>query len=162
VGSLGFDDMMDLLERVVEDEKKKVDERALEDIYDVAEGCPRQALVILDQIINLDIRRQRRAVKAWQFETKQVVELCRALLALQSWGSVKKILSQLDTGEDPERIRRAVIGYMSAVALNSDNAGKVAAASKVFEAFRAPLYDSGKPGLVFACWNAVGEADIPY
>jgi DNA polymerase III gamma/tau subunit len=160
VGLLNFDPLMNLMERIVEDQNKEMDERALEEIYDVSEGCPRQALVILDQVINLDPRRQRRAVKAWLFETAQTIELCRALFGQQSWGSVKRILKQLD--EDPEKVRRAVIGYMSAVAINDESPIKAKTAAGVFEAFRAPFYDTGKPGLVFACWNAVEGADFPH
>ena len=160
VGLLDFDDMMDLLEDVVKKEKKEVDERALDEIFLKSEGCPREALVILNQIIDLDIRRQRRAVKAWKGEEAQVIELCRALLNLQAWGSIQRILAGIE--EDPEKVRRAVMGYMSAVALNDKSPSKAGVAADVFEAFRLPFYDTGKPGLVFACWNAVKEGDIPH
>lgn len=160
VGLLGFDDLMDLMEKIAADEGKEVDEKALVDIYDAAEGCPRQALVILDQVINLDVRRQRRAVKAWKGQEAQVIELCRSLFAGESWGKVQGILKGIE--EDPEKVRRAVMGYMSAVAINDKSPSKGATAARVFEAFRLPFYDTGKPGLVFACFNAVKDEDIPY
>jgi DNA polymerase III gamma/tau subunit len=160
VSLLDFDDLMDLMEKIADDQNKKVDERALEDIYDAAEGCPRQALVILDQVINLDIRKQRRAVKAWKGQEAQVIELCRALFAGEAWGKVQGLLKGID--EDPEKVRRAVIGYMSAVAVNEKNSTRIGYAAQVYEAFRLPFYDTGKPGLVFACWNAVKDEDIPY
>lgn len=160
VQSLAFDPLMDLMEDIAEKEGKEVDERALEDIYDISEGCPRQALVILDQVIDLDIRKQRRAVKAWKGQEAQVIELCRALFNLQPWGQIQGILKGIE--EDPEKVRRAVMGYMSAVALNDKSPTKTGVAAGVFEAFRLPFYDTGKPGLVFACWNAVKNEDIPY
>jgi DNA polymerase III gamma/tau subunit len=158
VGPLDFDPLMDLMERVADNENKEVDERALEDIYDAAEGCPRKALVILDQIINLDMRRQRRAVKEWSFESRQTIELCRALLQQQPWPVVQGILRDLEG--DAEGVRRAVIGYMSAVALKDPSPNKADFAAQVFESFRLPFYDTGKPGLVFACWDVVKDVDI--
>jgi DNA polymerase-3 subunit gamma/tau len=161
VNLLDFDPLMDLMERIVEDQsKQEVEEDVLEEIYDVAEGCPRQALVILDQIINLDPGRQKRAVQAWKFETAQVIELCRALFNQAAWSIIQEILRGID--EEPEKVRRAVIGYMAAVASNEKRPSKAHTASMVFEAFRLPFYDTGKPGLVFACWNAVEGGDIPH
>jgi DNA polymerase-3 subunit gamma/tau len=157
---LDFDPMMDLLEMVTNREQKEVDARALEDIYDASDGCPRQALVILDQIINLDYRRQRRAVKSFKLETTATIELCRALFAQESWGSIQRILTGLN--DDAEKTRRAVMGYMSAIAMREQSPAKVAIAVKIFDAFRLPFYDTGKPGLVFASWHAVNDGEIPH
>jgi DNA polymerase-3 subunit gamma/tau len=63
VNKLSDDDVAQLIERTAERENKSVDDEVVTDIMIASEGCPRQAMVILDQIIDLDPRRQRRAIK---------------------------------------------------------------------------------------------------
>ena len=89
-----------------------------------------------------------------------MIELCRALFNQAAWPSIQGIIRELD--EDPEKVRRAVIGYMNAVAMNEKSPSKAHTAARVFEAFRLPFYDTGKPGLTFACWNAIEGGDIPH
>jgi hypothetical protein len=82
------------------------------------------------------------------------IELCRALLNHKSWKEVAGILSGLK-GEDPEQIRRAVLGYCQAVLLgNRPNP----IAATVMQEFIEPFYNTGFPGLVFACYCALEEA----
>ena len=50
-------------------------------------------------------------------------------------------------------MRRAVLGYCSAVLLSGDEPK----AFVVMDAFRAPTYDLGWPGIVMACYEIVGE-----
>jgi len=158
VTQLSFQQIEGLLIKVAVDEKKIVEHDTIADIAEAADGCPRQALVILDQIIDMDSRRQRRAVKNYLIGEKQTIELCRALFNQSNWPTVQKILRELK--EEPESVRRAVIGYMSAVALKESDPGKVKTCIQVFNAFRHNFFDNGKAGLTFACWEATHERDI--
>ena len=161
VTKLSDDQIAGLIERTAEEEGKSVDNEVVTDILIAADGCPRQAMVILDQIIDLDPRRQRRAIKSYIGQEAATIELCQALLNSQPWAVVQDILKGLE--EEPEKVRRAVIGYMAAVAVKSDrNMKKVRRAAEVFAAFEKPFYDTLKPGLVFACYKAVEGKDIPF
>jgi len=80
----------------------------------------------------------------------QVIELCRALIKQESWNRVNKILTGLKD-QDPENIRRAVLGYCQAILLKDKND----IAGLVMENFIDPFYNSGFPGLVFACYKTI-------
>ena len=164
VNPLVDSDMIELIERTAEEEDKQIDDEVVTDVMIAADGCPRQAMVILDQIIDLDPRRQRRAIKSFIGHEAATLDLCQALLRGDAWGRIQSILN--DLGDEPEKVRRAVIGYMSAVALKADETKKgmrkVVKAAEVFNHFEKAFYDSGKPGLTFACWKAVAGDDIPY
>lgn len=152
VNPLSDKDMQGLIERVFTAEEKPIDEEVIYDIIEVADGCPRQALVILDQIIDMDPRRQRRAVRDYVTNEAKTIELCRALLNNRSWQEIQGILSDLT--DDPEKVRRAVIGYMSAVAIKEKRAQIVINAAAVYQCFNTNYFDTGKAGLVFSCYNA--------
>jgi DNA polymerase-3 subunit gamma/tau len=158
VVQLSYQQIEGLVSRVADAEGKQVDDEAIQDIAEAADGCPRQALVILDQIIDMDTRRQRRAIKSYLVGERQTIELCRALFNQANWPTIQKILRDLK--EEPESVRRAVIGYMSAVAMKESSPRKVENCAAVFNAFRYNFFDNGKAGLVFACWEAICEKDI--
>jgi len=158
VDLLSDNDMKGLIERVFTAEEKPIDEEVVFDIIEVADGCPRQALVILDQIIDMDPRRQRRAVRDYITNEAMTIELCRALLNRQSWPNIQDILADLT--DDPEKVRRAVIGYMSAVTIKERNPQVISQAAKVYNCFSTNYFDTGKAGLVFSCWSAIKDEDV--
>ena len=55
----------------------------------------------------------------------------------------------IENKPDYEQIRQTVLGYVSAVALNSVVANKKA--MLIYECFKEPFYTAGKAHLVFAC-----------
>lgn len=163
VEPLSDKDMIRLISEVVQAEinegklnAKYVDESIMREIALAADGCPRQALVILDQIIDLDPRRMRRNVKSFRADERAAIELCRAMIKGSSWGIVKDIIA--GNPDDPEKVRRAVIGYMTAILLKGTNAD----AYRIYKAFERPFYDNGRPALIIAAYRAVMNEDIPY
>jgi hypothetical protein len=119
-----------------------VDKDAVAQICEVADGCPRQALVLLEKhIANPDA-----PIEALNQDSKEIIDLCRVLLKRQSWTTVRKVLTELK-GQDHEDIRRAVLGYATAVMLKEDNAQ----ALLLLDVFKEPFYNSGWPGVVWAC-----------
>lgn len=140
-----------LVEYVLEEEGvDDVDDDAIKAIVATAEGCPRQAMVTLDQIIDLDPDEMVGAIKAFKTSEKQTIDLCRVLLN-GNWAKTIAIVKELD-GE-PESVRRAVIGYMAAIlikqkSLDSKIAGQ---AMLVLDCFSENFFNTGKPGLVKAC-----------
>lgn len=150
VGTLPENRIVRMLEGVVEKEKKVVPKQVLEHIAVICQGHPRRALVALDKVIDLPEEKMMRAVEQSQEEESQVIDLCRALMERKKWAEVAKILKGLKD-QEPEQVRRAVLGYCSSVLLNKESPQ----AYLVMERFMKPLYDTGFPGLTLACYEAL-------
>ena len=120
-------------------------------------GSPRQALVLLGKILHLPEDEMLKAAEKSAEEESEVIELCRMLMNKdQTWQRISKIIKGID--QEPESVRRAVLGYFSAVLLGNSKHNRRAAG--IIECFLDPFYDSGKAGLVLSCWQACD--DIPF
>lgn len=143
--------MFRLLRGISRKEGFTVKKEVLDQIVQDSMGLPRNAINILEQVLNTPEDRQIEVAKQTAEKQSQIIELCRILMApKRSWNSVKVILEGLKT-EEPETIRRVVLGYCSAVLLRSPN--DMAAA--IIEAFWEPTYNIGFPGVVFACYSII-------
>ncbi len=141
-----------LLKDIVKKEKADVTDDVIDKVISVAEGSARNALKILDSVLKLETEeKQLEAVQSGTYE-RQSIELCRALLSPKcSWPEVARILQGID--EEPETMRRMILGYMSAVMLKGGkNLDRVHSVMKCME---FNFFDTGKPGLVSACYQAV-------
>jgi len=148
-------EMKTLLKRVLKKERVNIAAEVTDRIVEIADGSAGQALKLLDMVI--DIRNVRKAIAALQSASSSeddVATLCRALLAENmnesaQWKRIAQIIKSLDA--DPESVRRAVLGYMQSVLLNSGNFR----AYTVMESFSKNFYDTGKPGLSMACFYCI-------
>jgi DNA polymerase III subunit gamma/tau len=151
VRTLTEKEMKRLLRRVVTAENETLDKEVYEQIIQDSMGHPRNALQILSQVLAVDgSKRLKVAKKAAETQSK-TIELCRALVKKEPWHIVAGILNGLKE-EDPESIRRAVLGYCQAILLGKNPDPSVA---EVMQEFIEPFYDSGFPGLTFACISAL-------
>ena len=150
VGTLPENRIVRMLEGVVEKEGKTIPKQVLEHIAVICQGHPRRALVALDKVIDLPEEKMMRAVEQSQEEESQVIDLCRALMERKKWVEIAKILKGLKD-QEPEQVRRAVLGYCNSVLLNKESPQ----AYLVMERFMRPLYDTGFPGLTLACYEAL-------
>ena len=141
--------IMKYLTKLAEEDEAEVSEEAIENIVDSADGSVRDALNIYDQIKILPLESQTKAVEKIQKDTKQAIELFRVLLKAKSWNEVYPILAKVE--DDPEKVRRAGLGYFSAVLLKGDNQR----CALLIEAFKDNFYDSGKAGLTLACYQGI-------
>jgi len=152
VQSLDKPELIELAEEVLESEGilEDVDEDVVEALVSSADGCPRQLLVNLDQIIDLEPDEMKDAINSLRESKQQTIELCRALLK-DKWVDVSEVLSGLK--EDPERVRQAVNGYMSSILLKQKNLDNDISkrAALVLDCFSENFYSNGRPGLVKAC-----------
>lgn len=141
-------DMTALLQTTAEKEGKTLSEEVLARLVEYACGSARKALVLLNQVINIEgDEAQLDAIASSDSKTK-AIELARALLQKAPWAEVAAILKDLD--EEPESLRRMVLSYASNVLLGG---GKAAPrAFLLCDVFQHHFYDSGKPGLVTACY----------
>jgi DNA polymerase III gamma/tau subunit len=124
----------------------------LKEIARVSDGCPRQALVLLDSVIDLEDEKKALAiVSASILSENNSLELCRALLHKSSWKEIAEIVSSLQ--DEPEKIRYAILTYFSKVLLDPKN--KVALlerSSMIIDLFSESFIYSGKAGLVNALY----------
>jgi DNA polymerase-3 subunit gamma/tau len=139
-----------LLRVIVKREKESLAPEVFEQIIQDSQGHPRNALQILDQVLGVPPEKRLELAKRVAEQQSQVIELCRALLTPTGWRKVARILSELKE-EDPEGVRRAVLGYCNSVLLGGENDR----AGMVMEEFIEPFYSSGWPGLTFACYKII-------
>ena len=143
-----------LLEKLVMDtavlEQKPVDKAVAVKIASIAEGSGRAALVMLHQVIGLPGKDaqlnglEKVDVAATGFNIAQ------ALLKKVEWKEVAAMLKQAED-QDPEAIRRVVLGYMQSVLRGG---AKNKRAWDIIECFRPNTFDIGMPGVVASCFEA--------
>ena len=81
VKSLTQSQLVQLVQQVLDSEgEEAVGEDVINAIAEAADGCPRQALVTLDQVIDLEPEEMLAAVGVSEQTKKQVYELCNKLL----------------------------------------------------------------------------------
>ena len=143
--------MFGLLRSVVKAEGESIPKVVYEQITQDSFGLPRNALQILDQVLRVEPEKRLEVVRHSAEQQSQSIELCRALLRKEtSWKFVQNILNGLKE-QEPESIRRHVLGYAQAVLLKSDNER----AGLVLEEFVDNFWNSGFPGLVYACYSVI-------
>uniref|UniRef100_A0A6M3IMT9 Putative DNA polymerase n=1 Tax=viral metagenome TaxID=1070528 RepID=A0A6M3IMT9_9ZZZZ len=156
VDYLKDDEIRKLITAVIKEEEGNVPDKIIKEIADCAEGTPRVALIILGQVINLPPKSMLSAIDPFvdgEFDAN-TIDLCRGLNSKASWEVVSDIV--LKVKDDPERIRRGVIGYFRKVILNTKVvSNKTDYAAFIIDCFRDNLYSSGLPGLSLQCYNAL-------
>ena len=141
--------MLKLLMSVVKKEGEVVEKVVLEQIIQDGMGLPRNSLQILNQVLSVPEEHRLETAKKAAEKQSQSIELCRALLENASWKKVSRILSELQ--DDPEGIRRHVLGYCNSIMLKGDNKQAIV----VMEQFEEPTYNIGMPGITLACYRCI-------
>lgn len=150
VKSLSENQMMGLLRGVVREENENLQKVVYDQIILDSMGLPRNALQILDQVLRVEMDERLEVAKRSAEKQSQSIELCRALIGRNGWKRIASILEGLKD-QEPESIRRHVLGYAQAVLLKEENDQ----AAAVIESLLEPLYDIGFPGLVYACYSTI-------
>jgi DNA polymerase-3 subunit gamma/tau len=149
--------MFYLLKRTARAEKKKISEKVLDRIIDLADGSGRKGMKLLNKVLFLeDEADQVSALKDGGSEDAQeTIDFCRALFQKNpSWASVKEVLAKVDMSE-PENIRYAVLGYANAILMKSGKVNGMAVAA--LEAFSEPTYNTKKFGITLATLNYLAD-----
>lgn len=150
VKPLDEEEMEEFLHEIIEAEEKEVPQAIIEHIVEASQGLPRQAIRILERVIDLPAKQMLASAQQTAETEAQTIDLCRALLNPKvKWSEIAKILSTI-TGE-PESIRYAVLGYCNAILLKGDNKR----AYLVMSCFTEPYYNLSKSGLTLSCYEAV-------
>jgi len=150
VQKLSQREMTGLIRRVTKAEDETLLKPVYEQIIKSADGHPRNALQLLTKVLGAEPENRIEIAQHHEEEEAESIELCRALLNQKSWGTVSAILSKLQK-QEAETVRRVVLGYCKSVLLKGDNT----TAGLIMGEFIDPFYDTGFPGLVFACYSVV-------
>jgi DNA polymerase-3 subunit gamma/tau len=153
LNTLDDDEMDKLLVRTLKKEKKILKQEVIDEIIQSAQGRPRKALTVLEKVIVLEEEEQQlKCAKEDSLDEGQVKELCYLLLKKSPWKKVSAELKKLKK-EQPETIRRAVLGMMSGALLDGwgfkfqNDPGYV-----MSWFYDKSTYDSGFSGIVFCCY----------
>lgn len=152
VSPLNENQMISLLRTTVKLEGRSLPKIVYEQIAQDSLGYSRNALQILEQVLQVDPEHQLEVAKKSAEQQSQTIELCRALFKKAPWKAVATILSGIKD-QDPETIRRQVLGYSQVVLLKEDNVQ----AGIILESFMEPFFNSGFPQLVLACYSVVKQ-----
>ena len=130
-----------LLNNTLEKLKKELSDEIFFGIIDAAEGSPRKALVILEQVLSLVNEKEQLSIIQQAAIKQDVFDLCRHLIRGGEWKDILKTYQKVPPSE-PETLRRAILGYVK----NSLTRGG-SVCDKAFilgSAFRRPYFDSGE------------------
>lgn len=150
VKTLSDSEMKKLLKQIARKEGESLELDVLEQIVMDSNGHPRNAINVLEKVLSVEPEQRLESAQTTALEMSQSLELCKALLNNSNWKQIKAILKGLQ-GQEPETIRRHVIGYASAVLINNENDK----AGLILEMFIEPFYNSGFPGLTLACYLVI-------
>lgn len=161
VKSLTDTDMKRFLVRAAKEEGIQVPEPVRQRIIELAAGSPGQALSYLETVAplcvgELDADGLKEALSTLKEADEGSKDLAKALLNGASLDHIVQILKNCqEAKEDPESLRRGVLGYATAALLNGwDKQGRAVGILQVFSA--GTTYDSGFPCLVAMAMTAGG------
>jgi DNA polymerase III gamma/tau subunit len=145
---LNNDCLDQLIRMTCSKERLTISDEVITKIIEVAEGSARLALVLLQKAAGLGSDKERLAVVCKPQTEVQSIELVRALIKRSKWHEIAQLIKSIE--DEPENIRRLVLAYASSILLNgkSDNRAYL-----VLTAFEGNFYDSGRAGLVRACYE---------
>jgi DNA polymerase III gamma/tau subunit len=147
--------MMRLLRSVIFKEKKlSFPKEYMKMIAIRADGIPRDALTILESVINIkDPEEIGKAIDSVTLESNVVIELCQLLLETRTnrWPEIAKAIRQIESRE-AEDARWAILSYFNKVVLGGKKPDP--RALDIMAWFEQPFTLSGQAGLTQSCGRA--------
>lgn len=159
-------ELMNLLGWVCREEgKEHISLKVLRKISQVSEGIPREALITLNKVLNIEDEEEALAAIENSETESDVKSICLALGELKNsnpWPNVRDRLKNFNG--DPEATRRAILGWFTSVLLNSKSSEVMAnRAEIILTYFVDSFFESGKAGLVMAsrlaCRGIAGDME---
>jgi len=151
---LNNEEMKVLIEWVLDNEEVKLPKKVISAVVKYAEGSPRRALTLLDNVI--EIEDEEIALSIIDSDggegAKEIIDLCRMLVDSQTtWKQYQSILSGIK--DEPESVRYFVLSYFNTVALREKSEKKVTRAIAVMECFGENYYNTKRAGLTYSCFS---------
>jgi len=150
LSSLRDKDMREVLKRGASHLKVPLEEKLIQMILEAAAGCPRRALVLLEQCSSLgSLEDCLELVSLGAPGEREILELCREVAAgrANSWKEVITIFPRLNTS-DPELIRKALLGYLQQCLLTSSDPGEALRYSDKIRILSDDTFAGGKAKLL--------------
>ena len=139
-------DSTKLINWICDNEKIKLSDNVKNRIIEIGEGIPREIVIAIDTVKNLKNEEEMLAVLISPSTNEQVIDLCQALLNGKKWDSVSKIVKGID--EEPEKVRYAIMKYMTNVLLSKDSPRS----ADLIQLFSETYIYTGKSGLTLSCY----------
>jgi len=151
LNALSRNEMNKLLTGICEKEGVDISKETINGIADIANGSPGIAVKSLDEVIDMDPDEMAASINKAQETQCMVIDLCRYLCngKKKRWGNTAKILKDLKN-EEPESVRRAVMGYCQSVLLNKDD-HKIGFILNCFTT-ECSTINNGYAAIVNCCW----------
>lgn len=149
-------EMNELIDCILEAEGKEIDRKVQSKIVINSKGSSRNALVALETIIDIkDIGLAIDLIDSG-IENIDVLDICRLLAkgGTDLWAKIAPMIDKIKI--EPETCRLGILGYLARVAISDP-----AKASKMWimaDAFREPIFHTGKSQLIFQLINACSMA----
>lgn len=141
---LKYDDVMDLLEMVADEEKLDVTKALLSAVARASDGSPRQALVQLATVLDCGSDAEVQSLLEQPFENKEVIDLCRKMVDRDlTWQDAVKVLGAM-TEMSPESIRIVVTNYVAGCLMRAKADKEVLRLLDVLAAFSKPCNPTDK------------------
>lgn len=118
-------ELTQLLKIVLDKEEVDLPDKHIKEIARVAEGSPRQALMILDSVIDIiDDDEAFKSIAAAGVGEATILEICQLLIdpktkGIGKWKKMVTLLEGVDA--EPETIRYSILGYLSSALLRGGN-----------------------------------------
>jgi len=141
--------MNKLLIKISMNEKFDISQLGFSKIVEISHGSARDAIQHLQSISSVDLNDQIEALAEFSDVTEDVRLLCRNLLNKKDLKTLCENIKNIK--EEPEAVRRMVLGYMNVVFLNSQDMQ----ALKIIKYFKDNYYDSSKSGLMLSVASCV-------
>jgi len=142
------EDMLFLLKRTARKVGNKIEKSVYEAIVEEAGGSAGAAIVKLEMVFGTSEADALEIISSGT-ESLEIRELCQLLMKGGEWKTAAKMLKELKV--EPEGIRRAVLGYMNSVLLNSGREDIF----DIIEVFEEPVFHSGKAGITRMVYEVI-------
>lgn len=147
----------EILDNVIVKEKLEIKDEIRERLIECADGSGRRVLVLLEQVMQLESEKEQLKVLVSTETKKQGIDLARKLIfSRPKWGELISLLKGLED-EEPETVRRIVLGYARAMLLSDKWKKFGPRAAQVISCFGENFYGTEAAGLALAAWDSVGE-----
>ncbi len=128
-------------------------------IIEVSEGSARKALVLLNQVMDIDDPEEQIEAVLSSYHKEDAFKICSMLLRPETkWPDMAALLKEINLDE-PEGLRHLVLSYMRSCMLGKKGeAPKDWTAKRAFfimNIFRDNLYDAKGPGFVRNCFEVL-------
>ena len=139
-------EMRGLLESTCKNEKIKWgdNEDVIQAITKAAEGCPRQGLMLLEQVQDIeDPKEILEFISSAETGSKEVIELIREITSGRAnrWKRCADLYTKVST--DPETIRLSVLGYLRKMLLSANSLEEAGQIAEMIQIFKYPTYSGG-------------------